>query len=169
MPTHERFIWAAEIMSIQPAEQILEIGCGAGLLAEQIAALLKRGKITAVDRSAAMIRMAGKRNERFINKGVASFINQNFATIDLPQKAFDKLVAFNVSSFIKDGAKELELAQSFLKPKGFLFLFFQHPYEPNREMINSCERPLLNKGFTIVDTPLKKMKPYASFCIIAQS
>ena len=42
-----RFIWAAGLLDIKPANKILEIGCGAGLLAEQIANKLRTGSLTA--------------------------------------------------------------------------------------------------------------------------
>jgi 16S rRNA A1518/A1519 N6-dimethyltransferase RsmA/KsgA/DIM1 with predicted DNA glycosylase/AP lyase activity len=38
---NERFIWAASILSVRPTDHILEIGCGAGILTEQIAVHLK--------------------------------------------------------------------------------------------------------------------------------
>ena len=55
MAGNERFLWAISILQIQPRDEVLEIGCGGGLLVEQIAARLETGRITAIDRSAAMI------------------------------------------------------------------------------------------------------------------
>lgn len=46
MKTPERFIWAANLMKIQPHQHILEIGCDAGLLAEKIIEKLGDGYFT---------------------------------------------------------------------------------------------------------------------------
>lgn len=53
--TNERFKWAAEMLNIKPDDHILEIGCGAGLLAEQISTKLKSGKFIAIEKSASML------------------------------------------------------------------------------------------------------------------
>jgi 16S rRNA A1518/A1519 N6-dimethyltransferase RsmA/KsgA/DIM1 with predicted DNA glycosylase/AP lyase activity len=37
MKINERFSWAVSVISISPTDHILEIGCGAGILTEQIA------------------------------------------------------------------------------------------------------------------------------------
>ena len=66
----ERFHWAVDYMNIGSADHILEIGCGAGLLAELIAERLQTGSITAIDRSASMIELATNRNQRFAESKV---------------------------------------------------------------------------------------------------
>jgi len=56
MTTGERFLWAAKLLDVQPSNTVLEIGCGAGIFAEQIAHRLTTGKLTAVDKSKPMIK-----------------------------------------------------------------------------------------------------------------
>ncbi len=51
----ERFNWALEHMYINPNNSILEIGCGAGILAELILEQLTAGFFTAIDRSAPFV------------------------------------------------------------------------------------------------------------------
>ncbi len=62
MKVSERFTWAVSVLNIKPTDNILEIGCGAGVLAEQIANKLTIGTITAIDKSMPMINMARRRN-----------------------------------------------------------------------------------------------------------
>jgi ubiquinone/menaquinone biosynthesis C-methylase UbiE len=66
MPVNERFLWAAELIAIQPDDSILEIGCGAGILTELLAHCIEEGKIVAIDQSEKMITIAEKRNKRHI-------------------------------------------------------------------------------------------------------
>lgn len=92
MKINERFIWALTTLNHKPTDHLLEIGCGSGILAELIAARLTRGKITAIDQSAAAIRMAVKRNERFINSGHSDFVQENFAKTKLSPQHYDKVL-----------------------------------------------------------------------------
>jgi len=168
MAVNERFPWAVEVLNHKPSDHILEVGCGAGLLAEQIALHLKTGQITAIDRSAAMIKLAVKRNKYYIKKGVSIFHTAEFLKADLNGKQFDKIVAFNVSAFIKSHSKELQLASTLLKHTGCLYLFFQQPYNSNQESVDQHAKALKGSGWKVTGTHLKKMEPYSSFCIIAQ-
>jgi precorrin-6B methylase 2 len=57
MKINERFIWALSVLSLSPDDNVLEIGCGNGILTEQIALQLKSGTITAIDRSKPSIKL----------------------------------------------------------------------------------------------------------------
>ena len=76
--TNERFIWAAELLTIKPNNTILEIGCGAGLLAEQIVNRLTGGQFMAIDKSGPMLKKAKQRSKRHIEKGLSKFYNSDF-------------------------------------------------------------------------------------------
>ncbi len=76
-----RFEWAASLIQPEPDDQILEIGCGAGLLAELIAALLSAGMLMAIDSSASMIRKSEKRNQAAISNGKLILLTKSFIEI----------------------------------------------------------------------------------------
>ena len=162
MKINERFPWALAVLDVKPADHLLEIGCGAGILAELIAGKLTKGSITAVDSSAAMIKMAAKRNE-----GKVDFITSDFAEADLPANAYHKVLAFNVNFFWKEPAKELALIKKCLKKNGQLYVFYQAPYDITIEASKPIREKLLSNGYTIVDTIFKKMTPTSAFCIVA--
>ena len=98
---NERFPWAAFQMDIRPGDSILEIGCGAGLLAGQIAAKLETGRLTAIDHSDAMIAKALKRNAAFVEDKTARFKAVSFMGFNA-DRSFDAVVAFNVNFFLKN-------------------------------------------------------------------
>ena len=99
----ERFKWAAGLMNLKPEDNVLEIGCGAGLFAEEIAQRIISGSITVIDKSAAMVEKAKKRNQRYMGKQIKNFIVNDFSESQFPANYFDKVVAFNVRFFLGRG------------------------------------------------------------------
>lgn len=162
MKINERFSWAIDVLDIKPSDHLLEIGCGAGILVEQIGGRLKEGTITAVDSSAAMIKIATRKN--ITN---AHFITSDFTRTSLPENSYNKILAFNVNFFWKDAANELTLIRKYLKRNGKLYVFYQAPYDITIAAAKPIEEKLRSHGYTIVDTIFKKMKPASAFCIIA--
>jgi ubiquinone/menaquinone biosynthesis C-methylase UbiE len=168
MKINERFIWAAEILDLDPADQLLEIGCGAGILVEQIASKLYNGSITAIDRSESMIKMASKRNAESIKDGKAKFQTGEFAKAVFNKSAFDKILAFNVNFFLKSPAKELEIIRHSVKPNGQLYVFYQSPFEVTIKAAEPIKNKLLTYSFEVTETFFKKMAPYSAFGILSK-
>lgn len=164
----ERFNWALEHIYINPNDSILEIGCGAGILAELILEKLTAGIFTAIDRSAPFISKAIKRNEKYIEEGKAQFIQSAFLKSDFPPHSFDKIVAFNVNFFWNDAEKEFALIRNILKPDGKLYVFYQLPYGINIDNPKLMIQTLEKNGFNVLDTQLSSENPPNSFCIIAR-
>ena len=69
----DRFVWAVEMLELSPFDRLLEIGCGSGVAASLICDRLSSGRIVAIDRSPAMIRLASKRNRAHLALGKAAF------------------------------------------------------------------------------------------------
>ena len=168
MTVSERFLWAADTLRIQPQENLLEIGCGAGLLVEQIASHLTTGYVTAIDRSAAMLKMALKRNAGAVALGSAKFLNIEFADSNFKKSEFDKIAAFNVNFFWKNPALELEIIRKILKPGGSLYIFYQAPFEITDKTADPVRNNLTKHSFEITNTILKKMKPTSALCVKSQ-
>jgi SAM-dependent methyltransferase len=166
--TPDRFLWAADVMQLDAAGHLLEIGCGVGLLAEQICRQLSSGQLIAIDRSASMIEKAIKRNHRFVESGKVRFIGADFLEAALPAAAVDTIVAFNVGFFGKESPEELEQIRALLKPSGKLFVFLQAPFEINLQYAKPFRENLLRNGFEIIGSQLKKLHPVSACCIIAQ-
>lgn len=102
---------------INPAELVLEIGCGTGSLA---ALMAERGaRVTAIDISEKMLAEARKKVPQ------ADFYHLTAVEIDqLPEKRFDRIVAtFSFSELTADELRlVLELASNLLKPGGLLIV-----------------------------------------------
>ncbi len=167
MKVNDRFIWAVEMLHIDPDDHILEIGCGHGIAVSLIAPQLKTGTITAVDASRAMIDKAQRKNEGL----EADFIHQSFCQTALGQR-YDKIFAFNVNIFLNDAEKELSLIRDYLAPLGALYVFHQPPPTAGMETAQGFAERITNQlekgGYVIRDVLFKKLAPAPVVCIISQ-
>lgn len=155
-------------MQLKPAFNVLEIGGGAGLLAELVAGKLGKGSFTGVDKSAPMIQKAVKRNQRYIDAGISEFIVSDFLKAKLRSSHYDRVAAFNVNFFWKDPERELGTIKRILKPGGQLYVFYQAPFEITAEAAEPIKQKLLENAFEILDIQLKKLVPTSAFCIVAE-
>lgn len=162
----ERFIWANKLIDVKPDDHILEIGCGVGLLAEQLASKLTSGQLVAIDKSIKMLEKAKQRNRGFIDSGVMKFLSIDFSQSELPKSYFDTVVAFNVNLFWKDSAKEFKIIMRSLKPNGKLYVFHQAPYEIDASFMTPVKQLLEKNQFEVIDIKLKKLQP-AAVCLVA--
>jgi ubiquinone/menaquinone biosynthesis C-methylase UbiE len=69
--TSERSLCVVQTLAVEPSDNLLEIGCGRGVAVSLTCEKLIDGKITAIDRSVAMINIAGRRNRRSVSSGKA--------------------------------------------------------------------------------------------------
>ena len=121
-----RIRWAVDIMDVQPADQVLEIGCGPGYAAELICERLEKGKLLAIDRSESGVDRTKRRAPQFIEAGRLTVRQIDLATLRVPVKRLDKVFAFNVNLFwVRDCDDEVALLHERVSPGGGIYLFFE--------------------------------------------
>jgi ubiquinone/menaquinone biosynthesis C-methylase UbiE len=125
--SEERHAWVTEALSVEPADRILEVGCGHGVTASLVCEWLDSGHITAIDRSTKMIEMATKRNSAHVAAGRAVFRTVSLEQADLGDLRFDKVFAVHVADFWRKPADALPVVRRVLAPGGALYLFNQTP------------------------------------------
>jgi SAM-dependent methyltransferase len=123
----DRIVWAVETLGLRPTDHVLEIRCGHGLAVPLVCDRLRRGTLTAIDRSPKMIAVAEKRNRILVASGKAAFETVALADADLGRRRFSKISAINVNLFWTDPAAELPVVRKLLRPDGVLYLFYQPP------------------------------------------
>jgi SAM-dependent methyltransferase len=95
--------WAVEVVAPEPGERVLEVGCGTGAL---VALLAGRGaEVVGVDRSAAVVATATRRNRAALDAGRVRLLTAPLLDADIPTAgSFDVVVAFDVRAFWDSGA-----------------------------------------------------------------
>ena len=163
----ERHLWAAKIIDPQPTERILEIGCGTGILAGQLAARLDEGCIHALDRSLSLVEKAEKKNQRHLDSGRMKISNLEFLDFESPIK-YDKAVAFNVNFFQRENSKELGKIKELLAEDGKLYVFFQAPYHVDISHADPIMKNLLDNGYKVQMVELMPQDPISALCVIVK-
>eukprot|EP00659_Diplonema_papillatum_P013556 gene13556-20877_t len=106
-------------------KRVLDAGCGTGALAVELAA--RGASVTAVDWSQGMIEAATERvMERELDeqqhvagyKLDINFLEQDIASVDLPEDSFDIIICHDVLPYVADVPTTLANLRKFLKPHG---------------------------------------------------
>lgn len=123
----ERLVWAVDALQLGPADRVLEVGCGHGVAVSLACERVTEGEVVGVDRSAKMIAMAIRRNERFVAAGRARLIAGELERADLGDARFEVVFAFHVAAFWRRPAELLGVVRARLADGGTLYLFNQLP------------------------------------------
>lgn len=164
----ERFVWAADLINPGPTSRILEVGCGVGLLADELAKRSPTARIVALDRSKPMIEKAIRRNQAHLDAGRMQLVHGSLNAMQVPEVPFDTIAAFNVNLFRYQEKEELNLLHKLLAPQGRFFVFHQPPAERLGPPIPEVTGWLNKVGFEVEGPFRKVMKPAAAWCLIAK-
>ena len=161
----DRIVWAVETLGLRPTDHVLEIGCGHGLAVPPVCDRLRRGTLTAIDRSPKMIAVAEKRTRTLVAAGKAAFETVALADADLGRRRFSKIFAINVNLFWIDPAAELPVVRKLLRPDGALYLFYQPPNPAQLKPL--AAKVVRNLVGLIVDRTV--FGPNGCLCLIAHA
>ncbi len=166
----ERIRWAVETMGIRPADRILEIGCGRGTAVSLICERLGSGRITAIDRSITMVKLAEQRNQAHVAAGKAVFHAVALDAANLDGERFDTVFAINVNLFwVRSSTRELERVKRLLKPSGAMYLYYEPPDATRAAAIADRIAPFLTEhGFNTTVSMAMTRRAMAVVCLKAQ-
>lgn len=109
-----------EVINPQPGERIVDIGCGPGLLARELAAgVSESGRIVGADNSAAMLELARNRCVKLPN---VEFVECAATNLAVDNASADVVVCVQVLLYVADVPKALEEMHRVLKPGGRAFI-----------------------------------------------
>lgn len=157
-----------EVLAPDPADSVLEIGCGTGVAAELILQRLTSGRLTAIDRSAAAIKAAERRNRAYIESGKARFLNVALEQAELAGERFDKVLAVHVNRFWLKPVGESDLWRPLLKPGAVVCLVYQPPSgQSTQRVAGVCSEYFHKSGFSEVRVLTSEPRPSPAVCIRA--
>jgi ubiquinone/menaquinone biosynthesis C-methylase UbiE len=123
----ERLRRIVEQLDIRPGDRVLEIGCGHGVAATLVCERIGHGRLTAIDRSPAMVVAAARRNAAYVEARTAEFLLSALEELDLGDRRFDKAFAVRVGLFHREPARARGLVEPYLVPGGRLLTAFDPP------------------------------------------
>lgn len=159
-----RLVATVALLDPQPAERILEIGCGAGVALELVLARVGNAgavgaagpPVVGIDRSATAIGRAGRRNAAAVADGRLALHAVELAGFAAGTGSFDAAFAVNVNCFwTGDAAAELDVLHRLLTPDGRLLLAWDAPVDGsgprNANALDAVEQSLVARGWTAVE------------------
>jgi SAM-dependent methyltransferase len=167
----ERFGWAVDILALDPADRVLEVGCGHGVAVSLVCERLTSGQITAIDRSQKMIEMATRRNREHIAAGRAVLMTAALEQADFGSARFDTVFAFNVAPFWLAPQDALGIVRRHLAPDGAVYLFWDARHtQPGRarDLADRLSEKVRLAEFSVNDVLVKDLRPVPAVCVIAQ-
>lgn len=119
-----------DALRIEPADHVLDIGCGHGRSLAELAARAPRGRISGVDPSHLMVEIATQRSRSLIEAARVEVVPSGAETLPFPDNFFDKAQCVHVLYFWEDLEGPLREIARVLKPGGRLGLLFRTNADP---------------------------------------
>jgi protein-L-isoaspartate O-methyltransferase len=163
----ERVRYAVELLDVQPANDILEIGSGPGHAIALVCARLRTGTITAIDRSAIAVERARARNAACIAAGRARIEMHELTVADLGRR-FAKIFAINVNAFWTAPAPSLAALARLLSDRGRAYLVYEPPSTTRlRDLRQSLTALLEDHDFRVIDVRTRSFRTSQGLAIVA--
>jgi SAM-dependent methyltransferase len=121
----QRNLWTVRLLAVQPADRILEIGCGPGVALAACARLLASGRAVGVDHSPTALAQAQRRNRRAIADGRIELRLGGLDALPQPDQPFDKVFLVNVVQFLPDPAQALRALARITTAGGLVAVTYQ--------------------------------------------
>ena len=164
----ERLTWAVEMLAVEPADQVLEIGCGPGVAVSLICKRIGGGRVTAIDRSAVMVRRALERNQAHVAAGRASIEQRALEDADFGPARFHRVLAVNVNAFWTRPAAPLDAVRRCLAPGGTVLLVYQPPSASRaRQLADVLGAHLPEHGLAVRSLTVRERAPVPLLGVVA--
>src|SRR5215475_6613152 len=110
--------WAVDLLDVQPAERVIEVGCGPGVAISALAARANRGLVVGVDHSPVVIAQAARRNQAAVGAGRVCLVTAPVERLPVLAGPFDAALAVNTVGMWPDPAGRLADLGRLLRPGG---------------------------------------------------
>ena len=117
--------WAVQLLDVQSADRVIELGCGPGVAIAALAARASQGLVVGVDHSQVMVRQARRRNRVAIRAGRVRLIHAPVQSLSISDGPFNAALAVNTVGMWPDPASRLRELARLLRPGGRIALVSQ--------------------------------------------
>lgn len=168
---------AAELLDVQPDDQILEIGFGPGRLIKLLARRATRGFVAGVDLSDVMVRQATRLNRRLIAKGRVLLQQGSVSTLPFPDGFFTKACAVNSFQFWPTPEDDLREVHRMLRHRAVLLLglrikdptrWFMKNVGCTERQVDEVKRLVSDAGFRNVRVETRQLPRERASYVIGQ-
>lgn len=162
-----------ELLELQPADRVLEVGFGPGVSVARAAELTPSGKVVGIDHSELMLRQARRRNARAIRAGRVELLLGSAEALPRFDAPFDKVLAVNVFMFWNDPVSVLRGLRLAIKEGGVIALTLQPrrrgaTADDTRAAAERMAASLRAAGFAEVQVEILEMAPVAAACVLGR-
>jgi len=110
--------WMLESLSIDPADHVLDVGCGGGMTLRTLSALTPSGFVAGVDYSQNMVKQASQRNADVVKNGRMEIRLGDVAALPFDEGRFDVVCGVETFYFWPEPIAGLKEIHRVLKPGG---------------------------------------------------
>lgn len=167
---------ALELLNIQPADHVLEVGFGHGRSLELAARRAPEGLVAGVDHSEQMAETAMRANARLVAGGRVEIRRADSNALPWGDRSFDRAFTVNTIYFWRDPRRDLGELARVLRPGGRLAVSFRHDDRAIRDFPEPFYRfwppetvvsMLREAGFGAIATHRKDAGAQSLFWIVA--
>jgi len=133
-------IWTTDLLDIQPADAVLEVGFGAGQGIKLATARASEGCVMGIDLSEVMVKAASRRNAVAVKAGRIALSQGNITALPFEDQRFDKIMSIHTVYFWSEISLALHELYRVLKSGG-------------RVAITLCTGKMNDRGEVEVWTP----------------
>ena len=142
-------------LELQPGDHLLDVGCGAGVIASYIAQYTGC-EVTGIDYSATAIEEATRRAEENGRSDKLSFIKADIDKLKLPEGFFDAAISLDSLYWVSDLEGALKKIVATVKPGGQLGIFYMRSLEMGESrMLLQPDYTELAKALTALELKYK--------------
>lgn len=117
--------FVGELLSVQPGDHVLDIGCGTGKLISNLSNQVSDGYFEGIDYSATMVKKARRKNKKYLKFGKVKIIEGDFDQLLYKNKSFNKISSVNTIYFWPQPEFTAQKISNILKPGGLFVVAFE--------------------------------------------
>lgn len=114
--------WGVSHLQINPADIILDIGCGGGKNVKRFAEIVSEGKVYGLDYSEVSVSKSKELNKEEMQNGKVEIIQGSVSQLPYDDETFDLVTCFETVYFWPDFIEDLKEVRRVLKNNGSIFI-----------------------------------------------